>query len=89
MENRPAKPEAFCGECGKGCRVEKIDFGIGPYEFWGQKCTDSDKRWVSNCCEAPTFEDKELTIEIDGSDFEYPPEREDLREKEWFDEPGR
>jgi hypothetical protein len=53
----------YCGECGKPAGEEKTDLGIGPYEFWGQKCVDTQIAWVSDCCEGSLFENPELTVE--------------------------
>ncbi len=46
-----------CTECGEPCNASWEDFGIGSYEFWGQKCTQTDWQFVSDCCEAPVEED--------------------------------
>jgi hypothetical protein len=29
-----------------------MDFGIGPYEFWGARGFHHDRQWVTQCCEA-------------------------------------
>jgi hypothetical protein len=29
-----------------------MDFGIGPYEFWGARGSHHDWTWVTQCCEA-------------------------------------
>ncbi len=41
----------WCMACGQECRSVEVDFGIGPYEFWGFRGVDRDVRLVSNCCE--------------------------------------
>lgn len=46
----------ICTECNEPCHVVVVDFGIGPYEFWGQKCNHVDKHEVSDCCEAEVVE---------------------------------
>ena len=58
----------FCGECKKECSPIIVDFGIGPYEFWGGKFVDTNEQIVSDCCEAEIFEDEECTIEADCRD---------------------
>lgn len=40
----------FCSECHKPCAGEEVDFGIGPYEFWGATGVDSCVMEVSECC---------------------------------------
>ena len=69
----------YCGDCGEPAQEEKVDFGIGPYEFWGQKCTDTDVQWASACCEGKLFEDPELTVEHEREDWDW---REDKEERE-------
>lgn len=39
-----------CGECGKECDSLVVDYGIGPYEFWGARGWHTDKQLVSSCC---------------------------------------
>lgn len=41
-----------CACCGQACTVGKVDFGIGPYEFWGVKGVHHDERVVTECCES-------------------------------------
>jgi hypothetical protein len=41
-----------CTECGESCVGKIADFGIGPYEYWGQQCVDTQLCLVSQCCEA-------------------------------------
>jgi hypothetical protein len=43
---------AYCTECGKECKIIVVDDGIGPYEFWGQKCCQNIYVERSACCEA-------------------------------------
>ena len=60
-----------CPECGKECDAVKCDSGIGPYEFWGQKCNQSQPYMGSGCCEAE-LEDAEWPDDIDErADWEY------------------
>lgn len=42
----------YCSECLEPCYGEWVDFGIGPYEFWGQRSVDRQLAFVSECCEA-------------------------------------
>lgn len=58
----------FCGECGKPCKASAVDNGIGSYEFWGQKCTDTRIEIESECCDAPVFSNAALTVNYDPSD---------------------
>lgn len=52
----------WCTECGQPCDVIEVDFGIGPYEYWGQRCVQVDIQQVSNCCEATvTIEEPDPT----------------------------
>lgn len=59
----------FCGECKKECSPIVVDFGIGPYEFWGAKYVDSHPACVSDCCEAIVFTDEECECEYTMTDF--------------------
>jgi len=59
---RCTKDEApYCGECGFPCTATVVDFGIGPYEFWGQRSYDTNKQLVSHCCEAKLYQNAGLT----------------------------
>lgn len=62
--------DGYCGECKKECNVVTVDYGIGPYEFWGAKGYDSRPADVSNCCEATVYEDEEFqyVLELPGPD---------------------
>lgn len=42
---------SVCASCGRVCKPTVVNFGIGPYEFWGQRGVDSNKQVVSDCCE--------------------------------------
>jgi len=47
------EPESgICDECGEACQATPVDFGIGPYEFWGDRGTHRDIHMLSPCCEA-------------------------------------
>ena len=41
----------YCGNCGNVCEQKLVDMGLGPYEFQGRVGFDSNKQWVSSCCE--------------------------------------
>jgi hypothetical protein len=41
-----------CSECKQDCAGHWVDFGIGPYEFWGVVSVDKDEHYVSKCCDA-------------------------------------
>ena len=55
------EPGPFCGCCGQPCGVHAEDYGVGEYEFWGQRGVHRDVQAVSGCCEAEVFEDAALT----------------------------
>lgn len=40
----------ICRECGKECRGEAEDCGIGSYEFWGATYYDSHEQVVCEHC---------------------------------------
>jgi hypothetical protein len=48
--------DPYCSECKNPCEPTIVDFGIGSYEFWGQRGNDTNRQWVSNCCEAEMHE---------------------------------
>ena len=60
----------YCGGCGNVCEQKLVDMGIGPYEFQGRVGFDSNKQWVSSCCEETVYENEDLTIEEDEPDPE-------------------
>jgi len=43
----------ICPECGQECIGVWVDFGIGAYEYWGATGFDSQKEFVTQCCEVP------------------------------------
>ncbi len=47
-----------CEACKESCIVGIVDFGIGPYEFWGAPGYDSRPAAVSACCEAPAVDEE-------------------------------
>lgn len=44
-------PKGYCSACHEECVGIQVDFGIGPYEYWGCKGVDRDVHWMSMCCE--------------------------------------
>lgn len=47
------RPEQICPGCGElDPQCDWIDFGIGPYEYWGAPGVDTQLAWVTICCEA-------------------------------------
>ena len=51
----------WCTECKQSCTGKVFDFGIGAYEFWGQRCVQTQKAYVSTCCEADVSTNPECT----------------------------
>jgi hypothetical protein len=43
---------AVCKECNQPCQIASVDYGIGPYEYWGSIGYDTQIVTVSSCCEA-------------------------------------
>ena len=56
MRDPDDAPIGVCESCGDRCLAVWHDEGIGPYEFWGQRCVHRDWRWVSPCCGATVVE---------------------------------
>jgi hypothetical protein len=54
-----------CTACGQPCEVCIIDYGIGPYEYWGAPGVDVQLMAVSDCCEAPAVDDtgNQITVQ--------------------------
>ena len=50
-ESEPA-PIGICDCCGQPATLARVDIGIGPYEFWGQRGFHSDVRTLTPCCES-------------------------------------
>ena len=50
----------YCGECGKECDWQTLDYGIGSYEFWGARGVDTNLHTVSVCCEGDLYLDADL-----------------------------
>ena len=59
-----------CKGCGDPCNVISVDFGIGPYEYWGATGCHTDIQLVSNCCEAD-FDGEAPEEPFDEPDFDY------------------
>jgi len=59
---------AYCEVCKEECIAKIVDYGIGPYEYWGATGVDSDLHAVSDCCEGFVFRDQELTDKITVDD---------------------
>jgi len=55
-------PQGICSRCGNGCTATWVDFGIGPYEFWGSRGNHHDYQVVSPCCEALMEEGGETVV---------------------------
>lgn len=69
----------FCGACGQEDSGHVQDFGIGPYEFWGQKGVDTRLEWVSTCCDAPLYAEREMLTpaeQPEPPEPEYEPDEE-------------
>jgi hypothetical protein len=49
---RAMSERLICSDCGLECNVKRVDFGIGPYEYWGHRGVDVQMRDCSDCCEA-------------------------------------
>lgn len=64
----------WCTECKKQCKGIVVDFGIGSYEYWGQRCVDTNKQLVSECCEAEVS-----TTEAGHSIYSYEDMRADAK----------
>lgn len=54
--------EGICSQCGRACTATVVDFGIGPYEFWGHLGDHHDYQQVSPCCEAVCVEGGEKVV---------------------------
>jgi len=54
----------ICSHCLQHCTSKKVDIGIGPYEFWGQRCIDSHIKILSSCCEADCLDELGCLITI-------------------------
>lgn len=61
----------YCEECGAQCTSVTHDFGIGLYEYWGQRCRDVNKQEVSPCCEADVID----ALEYESQQAALPPHK--------------
>ena len=50
------RPSGWCSACHKPATARQMDFGIGPYEYWGCRGFHHDLQWASPCCEAEVLE---------------------------------
>jgi len=48
-----------CLACKQPCTTHEVDFGIGPYEYWGCRGVDHDWQTVSTCCDADFTENED------------------------------
>ena len=48
--------EVVCLDCGEPANLQLVDFGIGPYEFWGRTGWDRDIQLATDCCESMQYE---------------------------------
>jgi len=62
---------AFCTSCEEPCDVVVVDFGIGPYEFWGATGWDRKLDAVSNCCEARAETEDGVSISLADYENEF------------------
>lgn len=70
----------ICTKCNQPCEVIKVDFGIGPYEYWGARGIDTFIVAVSNCCEATATHANGWPVtleELEEDSFDPPMEDED------------
>lgn len=70
----------ICSACHEPCEVIVVDFGIGPYEYWGATGIDSRPEAVSNCCDAPVYDESGHRItenDVQEDSFDPPMQDED------------
>jgi hypothetical protein len=67
----------LCPECKKPCKPKRCDSGIGPYEFWGEKCNQSLPYIGSDCCEAELEDCEDAFDDSDRGDYEYDLRKDD------------
>ena len=58
-------PKGYCSACHEECVGVQVDYGIGPYEYWGHKSVDVDLHWVSLCCEEEILDNDPKLYEED------------------------
>ena len=71
----------ICPHCEKECSPKQIDIGIGFYEYWGQKCVDTQLIWVSDCCEEEVEDFNPSDWEDEGAIEDYEDRRETRAER--------
>ena len=49
----PGEAQHLCAECGLPATPITINVGIGSFEYWGQRLTDTRLETVSRCGHAP------------------------------------
>ena len=76
MATKPKFKPYICAECREPCEEIAVDFGIGSYEYWGQRGCDRDVRVVSDCCEGELLDPDTLSEADVSMEEEDPPERE-------------
>lgn len=60
--NHEDMADGICSDCGRACTATMVDFGIGPYEFWGDRGVHHDYHAASPCCEAEVVEGGEKVV---------------------------
>lgn len=63
--------ELLCSACGEVAEGTSVDFGIGAYEYWGQRGVDRNVQWVSRCCEATLLENTASKSEASPPEPDY------------------
>lgn len=63
--------DTICSACGEVAAGTFADFGIGVYEYWGQRGVDRDVQWVSCCCEATLLENTAQKREASPPEPDY------------------
>lgn len=63
--------KTFCSLCRNECGYKIINEGIGPYEYWGAICNDTQLAVVSTCCREYCLDEYDDPISADeAKDFE-------------------
>ena len=71
MTSTPDDTGPYCSLCGRQDKGAIINCGIGPGEAWGKPFNDVDMRYLSTCCEAVLFDNRDMQVE---ADWPEPPE---------------
>ena len=61
-------PSTICSDCKSPAEGKWEDFGIGPYEYWGDCGTDVQMCFVSECCEAPVCRADNLSEIVESNE---------------------